>query len=78
MLVFYHLFRFIVAPPLKPRWKAMFLCSAMVALSALGRVSRTDAPDAWVFLLLWTVTMIVAVLAIMPRDEKLTWEVLRS
>ena len=52
----------------------MFLCSAMVTLSALTRVSRTDAPDAWAFLILGTVTMIVAVLVIMPRDEQVTFE----
>lgn len=71
LLVMYHLFQLVVSPPPKPRWKAMFLCAAIVALSALGRVARTDALDAWIFLTFASVMMIVAVLVIMPRDQRL-------
>ena len=69
VLVFYHLHQFLVAPPPKPRWKAMFMAGSIVTLSALMRVFRTDAPDAWAFLIFGTVGMIVAVLVIMPRDK---------
>jgi len=70
-LVLYHLIQFVWSPPPKPRGKGMFLAAAAVALGAYTRVFRTGAPDAWAFLIFGIVMMIVAVLVIMPRDEKI-------
>ena len=58
----------------KPRWKSMFLCASIVALSSVSRVVRADvAPDTWTitFLMFGTVMMIYSVLVVMPRDDRM-------
>jgi hypothetical protein len=75
-VVLYYLFKLLVAPPPKPRWKVMFLCSSLVVLDTLPRVVRTDAPvddaaAAWLFLIFGTIGVIVAVFAIRPHGDQL-------